>query len=237
MSIVIKPVRPKKISDQVFEQLLELINRGQIKPGEKLMPERELAEAMAVSRTSLRNAISRLVFMGLLDHRQGQGTFVRAPDSRDANPLARAMEAPDATLEDLLEVRMGIECNAAALAARRADERDIRALEDSLKEMTVEVTSGRLGTEADVSFHMAVSYAAKNPVQIHIMRTFYDFLFYGIKENLYYLYEEQSRIQLIIDQHTRIVNAIRRHDPDAAYAAMKTHIGYVLDFFRNREAI
>lgn len=235
MSVRLKPIKPKKISDQVFDQLRELIVRGQLKSGEKIMPERELAEAMSVSRTTVRNAISRLVFMGLLEHKQGQGTFVRPPESREDNPLALAMEAQDATLEDLLEVRMGLECNAAALAAKRADESDILLLEKSLNEMKSEVTSGRLGTEADVSFHMAISYAAKNPVQIHIMRSFYDFLFFGIKENLYYLYEKEERIQQIIDQHRALYEAIKNRNPEAAREAMHTHILFVLNFFRNRE--
>jgi GntR family transcriptional regulator, transcriptional repressor for pyruvate dehydrogenase complex len=235
MSVRLKPIKPKKISDQVFDQLREFIVRGQLKSGEKILPERELAGAMNVSRTTVRNAISRLVFMGLLEHKQGQGTFVRPPESREANPLALAMEAQNATLEDLLEVRMGLECNAAAMAAERADEADIRFLEQSLREMRTEVTSGRLGTEADVSFHMAISYATKNPVQVHIMRSFYDFLFFGIKENLYYLYEEASRIQQIIDQHKALFETIRNRDPDAARQAMQTHIHFVLNFFRNRE--
>jgi GntR family transcriptional repressor for pyruvate dehydrogenase complex len=145
------------------------------------------------------------------------------------------MEAQNATLEDLLEVRMGLECNAAAMAAERANEADIRFLEQSLKEMRSEVTSGRLGTEADVSFHMAISYATKNPVQVHIMRSFYDFLFFGIKENLYYLYEEAERIQQIISQHKALFEAIRNRDPDVARQAMHTHILFVLEFFRNRE--
>ncbi len=236
MPLNLKPIKPKKISDQVFDQLQELINRGQLKPGDKLMPERELAETLEVSRTTVRNAISRLVFMGLLEHRQGQGTFVRSPAADEDNPLVRAMDAQNATLEDLLEVRMGLECNAVALAAQRVDDEDIRFLEESLNEMQTEVASGRLGTEADVSFHMAVSYATKNPVQIHIMRSFYDFLFCGIRENLYYLYEEESRIQKIIAQHRAIFEAIRDRDPQAARRAMETHIGFVLEFFRNREA-
>lgn len=231
MNVQLKPVRPKRISDQVFDQLKEIIVRGEIKPGEQLMPERELAVAMDVSRTTIRNAISKLVVMGFLEHRQGQGTFVRSPDARENNPLAIAMREQDATVEDLLEVRMGMECNAAALAARRADKKDIRFLEKSLKEMNAEVRAGGLGTEADVSFHMAISYATKNPVQIHIMRDFYDFLFYGIKENLSHLYRDAGRIEEIVRQHTDIVDAIRDRDPERAFESMRRHIFYVLNFF------
>jgi len=231
----LKPIKPKRISDQVFDQLRELISRGEIKPGEQLMPERELAVAMDVSRTTIRNAISKLVIMGFLEHRQGQGTFARSPDARENNPLAAAMQSQDATLENLLEIRMGLECNAAAFAAQRAVAKDIQFLEKSLEEMRKEVKAGGLGTEADVSFHMAISYATKNPVQIHIMRDFYDYLFYGIRENLSHLYQKPEQIRDILSQHTEIVKAIRNRDTERAFDAMRHHIIYVLDFFREHE--
>ena len=132
MNALLKPVKPKRISDQVFDQIRELISRGELKPGEQLMPERELSEALNVSRTSVRNAISKLVAIGLLENRQGQGTFVRVPSSGEQNPLGMAININEASLEDLLEVRLGLECNAAALAAKRAVEEDIHFLKKSL---------------------------------------------------------------------------------------------------------
>lgn len=235
MKVQFKPIKPKRISDQVFEQLRELIFRGELKPGDKVMPERELSEALNVSRTSIRDALSKLVVMGYLEQRQGQGTFVRSPSGEERSPLARAMETQEATLIDLLEVRMGMECNAAYLAAQRADERDIGFLEKSLRAMEEEVAHGELGNEADVSFHMALSYATKNPLQIYLMKNFFDFLFIGIKENLKYLYEDPKNIKDILDQHTRIVETIRQRDPDEAYRAAKDHITYVMEFFRNHK--
>ena len=231
MTSSLKPIKPKRISDQVFDQLRELIFRGEFKPGERILPERELAEALSVSRPTVRNAINKLSAMGLLEQKQGQGTFVRNPEFESKNPLAIAMETQNASLEDLLEVRMGLECNAAALAARRADENDIHFLEKSIEEMKSEIKSGRLGTEADVSFHMAISYATKNPLQVYIMKNFYDFLFVGIKQNLSGLYEDPANIEMIIDQHQQICETIRRHDVEQAYLAMNRHIAFVLNFF------
>jgi GntR family transcriptional repressor for pyruvate dehydrogenase complex len=234
MRIPLKPIKPKRISDQILDQLRELIFRGEFKPGRQIPPERELAEALGVSRTSVRDAISKLVATGLLEQRQGQGTFVCSPGAADKHPLAKAMAIQDATLEDLLEVRMGLECNAAFLAAKRAVESDLQFLEKSLEEMRLEVKAGRLGTEADVSFHMAVCYATKNPLQVYLMRTFYDYLFVGIKENLAYLYEEPSNIEKIVAQHSAVFQAIRNHDPQQAFAAMQRHIDFVLEFFSQR---
>ncbi len=236
MPIPLQPIKPKKISDQVYEQIRELIFRGQLKPEEQLMPERELAEALGVSRTTVRNAINKLVVLGMLEHRQGQGTFVRSPDTRPANPVAAAMEVEDATIDDLLEVRMGFELNAAFLAALRADKRDIQFLEASLEEMREEVASGRLGTEADTAFHMALAYATKNPVHVHMMKNFYDFLFVGIKKNLSHLYENPGNVDKILNQHCAIIKAIKKHDAQEALKAMRFHIRFVQNFFKERSS-
>jgi GntR family transcriptional repressor for pyruvate dehydrogenase complex len=230
----LKPIKLKRISDQVFEQLRESIFRGEIKPGQQLMPERELAQALQVSRSSVRDAINKLVTLGLLEQRQGQGTFVQSPDSRSENPLAAAMETEDASIRDLLEVRMGLECNAAALAAIRANGTDVLFLEKSIQEMRDETESGRLGTEADVAFHMAIAYATKNPVQVSLMRNFYNFLFAGINKNLVHLYEKRDNIKIILKQHHAISECIRTHNPDAAFKAMQRHITFVIDFYRTR---
>jgi GntR family transcriptional repressor for pyruvate dehydrogenase complex len=230
MELPLTPIKPRRIIDQVFDQIRELVLRGTLKPGEQLMPERELAIALGVSRPTVREAINKLVVMGLLEHKQGQGTFVRSPNDKEKNPLVVAMEAQDAKLEDLLEVRMGLECNAAALAAQRADEKDIRFLEKNIEEMKVEIATGGLGTEADVSFHMGICYASKNPIQVQIMRNFYDFLFYGIRKALQQLYQEPGNLERIIDQHTQIFRAIRERDVGQAEKAMRRHINFVLDF-------
>ncbi len=193
-----------------------------------------MAEAQGVSRTSVRKAINKLVVMGLLEQKQGQGTFVKRPEMRPRNLLEAAMHPEDASLEHLLEFRMGMECNAAYWAAKRAVDKDVHFMEKSIAEMKVEVASGRLGTEADVAFHMAIAYATQNPIHVQLMRQFYDFLFVGIKENLAYLYEDRKNIEKILTQHRGIFEAIRAHQPEQAFEAMHRHIAFVLDFFKNR---
>jgi GntR family transcriptional repressor for pyruvate dehydrogenase complex len=232
---MLKPIKPKRMSDQVFEQLKDLIFRGHLKPGERLMTERELAQNLGVSRPTVREAINKLVAMHLLEHRQGQGTFVNPPNaSADKNPLAAVINGQDASLMDLLEVRLGLECNAVALAAQRATEEDVREIEKSVQEMAVAVGAGNLGSDADITFHMTIAYATKNIVQIHIMKSLYDLIFYGIQENLQHLYTEPMNMDKILQQHTDILNAIRQRDPDEAYAAMKRHITFVQDYFKER---
>jgi GntR family transcriptional repressor for pyruvate dehydrogenase complex len=93
---------------------------------------------------------------------------------------------------------------------------------------------GDWATEADASFHMAIAYATNNPLQVFIMKNFYDFLFTGIKVNLEGLYKVPGNIDTILEQHTLIYQAIREHNPEAAHLAMKQHIDFVYDFFEGR---
>ena len=235
MKIELKPIRPKRISDQVFDQLRGLIFRGDYQPGQKIMTERELAEALNVSRNSVREAINKLVTLRFLEQRQGQGTFVRPLDEAVQIPLATVMEAQDASLIDLLEMRMGIECTAASLAAQRIGTTELEAIEEAIAEMERDIGSGGLGTEGDLAFHMAIAAATKNPLQIYIMKNVSDFLHVGIRENLLHLYQDPKNIETILRQHKAICDAIRQRDPDAAYNAMRSHIAFVIDFFSRRQ--
>ncbi len=198
------------------------------------MPERDLADHLEVSRTTVRNAINKLVILGLLEQKQGQGTFVTTPDAGKNNPLATMLAVDDITFNDLLEVRLGLECNAARMAALRATPQDIISMEKSLHEMEEGISTGDLGNTADAAFHMSVAFATKNPVQIHLMRNFYDLLFLGIKKNLSHLYDHPETIDTVQTTHMEIYRAIADKKPDKAEQAMRQHIVFVQEWFRNR---
>lgn len=233
---IFKTVKPQKVSDQVFEQIRDLIFRGQLKPGEQLPPERELVRTLGISRPPIREAINRLVARGLVEHRQGQGTFVRAPSSAPDNPLKAVLDGQEASLMDLLEVRLGLECNAAVMAARRATEEDITPLKESVQRMVSLIKAGDYDFNEDTYFHIGIAYATKNTVQMHIMKNLYDLIRYGIKESLAHLYEDPANMETICTQHEAILDAICRHDPQAAFEAMHRHITFVIDFFTRRTA-
>jgi GntR family transcriptional regulator, transcriptional repressor for pyruvate dehydrogenase complex len=107
-------------------------------------------------------------------------------------------------------------------------------MKNSIEKMQKEVNSGRLGSEADASFHMAIAYATDNPLQVFIMKNVYDFLFTGIKVNLEGLYKIPGNIDIILEQHKAIYQAIRQHNPESAYRAMKRHIDFVFHFFEGQ---
>ena len=230
---MIKPIKAKRVSDMVSEQIRDLIFKGQLKPGEKLMNERELAEAFGVGRPTVREAINKLVALRLLENRPRQGTFVNPPPLfAESNPLG-ILNLEDIGPADMYEVRLGLECNAAVIAARRATEEDIRDMERSLDAMIDDIRQDGLGSTGDVSFHMAIAYATRNILQLHVMKSLYDYLHYGIKESLQKLYANPSDLQQTVEQHSRILKAIRERNPEAAGEAMREHITFQIELLRN----
>ncbi len=147
------------------------------------MSERELAAAFDVSHTSVRETLNRLTAMGFLEQKQGRGTFVSLPAPEEKNALVVAMKGKALPIQDLFEVRIGLECNATYLAAERATEKDIYLLEQSITTLKQSTEEGIMNAEADVSFHMAIAYVTNNSLHIQIMRDLYDYLSIGIKEN------------------------------------------------------
>lgn len=232
---IFKEIRPKKISDQVFKQIQDLIYRGQLKPGEKMLPERELAETLNVSRNSVREAINKLVERKLIEHRQGLGTFVRLPKPDQSDNPLRTVFGDDFSVQELLEFRLGLECNAAVLAARKATSEDVVYLDSVMAEMKELVAQNNMGHEADVRFHMGIAYATKNRVHVHMMKRFYDLLYVGIQRSHIHLYKDKANLDTILNQHATILSAIRNHDTQLAYDVMRDHIKFVMEFLAGRQ--
>jgi len=224
-----RKIKPKSVAQQAFEQLRELIYRAHLKPGEQLLPERELAAALGVSRPTLRQALNKLVDRGLLDHRQGQGTFVRTlEDRRGDNPLTAVIDDHEAPLLELLEVRLALECNAAVLAARRASAEDILAITKACRDMAERVERGGRGTSDDLAFHMAVAYATRNRVQINIMKNLHDLVHQSIRETLTHFYRNPATLGSVVEQHLAVAAAIKNGDERAAFKAMHDHISFLI---------
>ncbi|MDQ7032421.1 MAG: FadR/GntR family transcriptional regulator [Desulfonauticus sp.] len=233
MKINIQPIRPKRISDQVYEELKNMIFRNILKPGDKLPPERELATGFGVSRSTVKLALQKLISQGLIEQRQGQGTFVRSSKKGYMENPLRQILSEDVSLSDLLEVRLGLEVNAAAIAAKRATKKDIELLEQSYQRMLAN-EDDKVASEEDVTFHMSISYATQNPAQVYTMKAFYDLLFYGIKENRFYL-KETAHLPVITSQHKSILEGIKNRSPQEAAQAMKEHILFVMEFCKKMQ--
>jgi len=230
------PVKKKQISTLVFEQLRDSIFRGQLKPGEQLLPERELANTMRVSRTSVRNAITQLITMGYLETRQGKGTsVVDRRGTAASNPFANIISSGRSSLDELLEFRIGLGSHGVTLAAERATKSDIKFLEDVMDGAAKSGLNAQEETEADIAFHMGIAYATHNSVYVDLTRQFYEYMFYRLKELHCYLYEVRANLDQIERQHGAILAGIKKHDPVAARLSMLQHIQFLRDALHAHE--
>lgn len=226
---MLKPIKSVKISDKVYEQLRDMIYRGELRAGEKLMSERDMALALNVGRPTVREAIQKLTEQGLVESRRGVGTFVLGEETRRSNkPLLQLLNGQDFTIVELLEVRLVLESNSAVLAARRATEEDVRIIEQSLNRL-LEARDLERNLDNELSFHMNIAYATKNIVQVHLMKSFYDVLYYGMNLAFPTLIKDEKLDEMTFDQHITIFNAIKNRDPELAGRIMEKHIRVILE--------
>jgi len=219
-----KSIKRSRVSDEVANQIKNLISDGQLKPGDRLPPERELIKQFGVSRPSLREALNSLVTMGFLEIKQSKRTFVKSVASeRMEDPLSFLIKTDTQKIFDLIEVRKAMEAWGATQAAQRATEEDIKRLESIIEEMEKAIEEGRDWDKEDADFHLAIAQATHNMVQIHIMSTIYDLL----RESAAKLFTDKTKIKKLLQQHSRIVSAIKNHSGEKARERALEHLDYV----------
>jgi len=215
------PVRRTRVYEEVVAQIQRLIADGRLRAGDRLPPERELAERFDVSRTSVRDAIRVLEFVGLVEPRQGEGTVVRdlSPEAL-VTPVASLLARHRSLLADLMDVRKMIEPGLAARAALHAREEDLEKLTQIVTRQRERVASGESAIEADSEFHYAIATAANNRVVLRVV----DVLMGLLKESRERSLQVAGRPERSLAGHQRILQAIRRHDAQAAEGAMRRHL-------------
>ena len=218
-----KPIKHVKVSDEIVDQIRNLISQGKLKPGDRLLPERELIREFDVSRPSLREALNSLITMGFLEIK-GKRTFIKSVASESMqNPLSLLIKADTQKIFDLIEVRKAIEAWGAFLAAQRATEEDIKQLENIIEEMKKAYEEGRSWEKQDADFHLGMAQATHNTIQTHMMSTIYDLL----RESVAKVFKDRAKVKKLLDHHQRIFNAIKNHSPDKARERTLEHLNYV----------
>jgi len=216
-------IRKNRVHEEVAKQIEALILQ-KLHPGDKLPAERELAEMLGVSRSSIRDAIRRLELMGLVEPRQGAGTVVReiSPDAL-VNPLANVIQHKRQLVGELLDFRRMLEPPLAARAATHASAEDVAAMEEILRRQGVKVRGGEVAVEEDTEFHYRIAMASGNSVVLKVLDVVMDLLRETRERSL----QSEGRPQKSLAGHRRILSAIRRHDAAAAQTAMGQHIADV----------
>lgn len=223
--MMLKPIKTQKIYEKIVDQIGQLVAEGQLKPGDRLPSERELVERFQVSRASIREAISALEMMGLIEVRSGEGTYIRVIniDSVVA-PLAWMLFIEKDTDLELYEARKILEVQAAGLAAERADEDEIHEMFEALEIMRLDLVNNRLGEEADHHFHYAIARATHNKILFRLMNTISDTMHKTLKSSRIKLYEDMSTPEKLYEEHKLIYEAIKNHAVESARQLMLDHL-------------
>jgi GntR family transcriptional repressor for pyruvate dehydrogenase complex len=223
-----KPVKTKKIYEEVIEQIKQLIVVGELQPGDKLLSERELSEKLNVSRASIREAFSALEIMGIITIRPGEGSFVRQVSFEGMlEPLSFLLHVNVDDAMNLLEVRKMLEVEIAALAASRATPEDIEDMRQALHRMVDEVNDGEVGDKADAEFHYAVLKAAHNPILIKLMSAVSDLMNSTYRFSRQKIFMEGNMQKILYDSHCSIFQAIEQKKPKLARKMMEKHLTMV----------
>jgi GntR family transcriptional repressor for pyruvate dehydrogenase complex len=222
-----KPIKPKKVSLQIAEQIRNSILAGDFVPGDKLPPERELAEMFGVSRPSVREALNVLSAAGMVMSYHGGGTVVLSlVDTAVGNFLSELIRVQQERALDVIEVRKGMESWTVYYAAQRALPEDIQRLEEIVLAMERNLDSGKPSEDLDANFHVIIARATHNIVWLHLMQSLFDAMkeFQQSVWRAVYLTREDRH--LLYTHHSRIFEAIRHGDAEGARDAMIEHLTF-----------
>jgi GntR family transcriptional repressor for pyruvate dehydrogenase complex len=218
------------LTDQAIVRIKEMISTGELRPGDRLPPEKELSESLGLSRSSLREAVKALEAIRVLDVRRGDGTFVT---SLTPDLLLEAMSFvadvhQDASLLEMFEVRRILEPAATGLAAGRASDADIAHLEELLVDVHGTTSVDELVAH-DMVFHRYIAQLAGNGYLASLLETLSSST---LRARVWRGLSEEGAVERTLTEHRAIVAALARHDPVLASAQSTVHIDGVAEWLR-----
>jgi GntR family transcriptional regulator, transcriptional repressor for pyruvate dehydrogenase complex len=222
---VYKVIRTSRLYEQIVQQIEESVLNGTLKPGDQLPAERELAQQLGVSRTAVREAVKTLREKGLVEAYSGKGTFITDGTSQAARQsfdLMVKLGQPEG-LPHLAELRLIMEPGIAALAALRTEEEHLVTMREAVAVMDRAHRDPDAYIEADLDFHLALAEAAANPLILSLIDSIVGLL----REQRIKIFNVEGGPQRGQFHHKRILEAVERHDPEMARAAMCSHLEQV----------
>jgi GntR family transcriptional regulator, transcriptional repressor for pyruvate dehydrogenase complex len=219
--------RPRQsLTSQVVESMTDRIQSGRYKRGDQLPTEKDMIEEFGVSRTVVREAIANMKASGLVSTRQGKGAFVIDEGVRSFRISEENLTVVEEVLE-ALELRIAIESEAAALAARRRTPEEMRRIAEAAEAMDRAITAGESTVDLDIAFHRAIAQATGNRHFLGLFNYLGEVLVprARVPTHQYDATTLQEYLRRISGEHHQIVAAIAAGDSDAARAALRMHLG------------
>lgn len=216
-----EPSSSGQTTEEVVARVSELIRSAELKPGDRLPSERELARQLGVSRPSLRAGLRALSSMGVLRSRQGAGTFVAdGPPTLDSEPLRLLAALHGFSFNHMFETRSILEVGAAGLAAEHATSEQLATLADEIAEMYGSLNDPQEYLVHDIRFHRAIAEASGNPTLATLVEMVSAVMYERRRDTIERAHDFSESLEL----HQQVYRAIRARQPEEARAAMREHI-------------
>jgi len=220
MTVSIKPIEPRRLYQQIADQIRELIRQGDIQAGTRLPPERDLAQRLGVSRPSLREAMIALDIEGTVEIRGGSGVYVSNRPKRAARPTASLGDSPT----ELMQARAALEGSVVVLACAHATEADIARLRELVESMRKVIAQRRSPLEFDRQFHLTIAEMSHNTVMVRLISEMFESRRSPISSKLSSRFENTRTWNLALKEHQAILRALEQRDPLAAQTAVRAHL-------------
>ncbi|HHY26284.1 MAG TPA: FadR family transcriptional regulator [Desulfitobacterium dehalogenans] len=234
----IRPIKSKRTTEIILDQIKGLIVRGELSQGDKLLTENELAERFQVSRTSVREALAALSLTGILEIRQGGGIYVKAnPSNAIIEPLTFILLLEKDKLQNILEVRKALEVEAAGLAALRRNEEELATLKELIELMEEDLPDAKNSETLDLKFHLTLAKASENPLLDRMMNTVQEIMGQTLQvTRALWMSATEGTSSRLFEDHRSIYEMIRDQNADMARKLTYEHLRKVeLELGKYRE--
>ncbi|ABR47043.1 GntR domain protein [Alkaliphilus metalliredigens QYMF] len=231
-----RPIKSTKVYEQVAEQIQDMIVNGELQKGDKLPSERHLAEELQVSRASIREALRALQIIGLIDVRQGEGSYINHSFEKCLfQPLSIMFMLQQSKPEEIIELRKIIEVEAAYLAAKRADDEEIEQLRSLIEQLKIlkDLDDEETSVSVDKQFHYLIAKSSKNQLLVNVLNVISELMDKFIKDARGMILIREENKEVLINQHEAIFKGLENRDPDATAGAMQAHIKFIMKEYLN----
>ena len=232
-------INRQKVYEVIAEQIKQQIINGDLKPGERLPTGKELCEMYQVGRSTVREALSALEIMGLIETRQGEGSTVKAWKPEDIElPNFQDFLISEETVLELMEARKSLEISISRMAAIKRTEEDLKKLEDNLNNMELNITNAKESKKIDMLFHQTLAQSTHNSIMVRLLGTISDQMDKAMEEIRRVSFNTPGLSKRVMEEHRRIYHAVVKQDSALAQQRMLEHLEYfegeMIDYYKSK---